>query len=54
VKDKLGANAVRILIPIGCEDHLDGQIDVVNQKAVYFSDDDKYGSTYTIRELEGD
>jgi elongation factor G len=54
VKDKLGANAVRILIPIGCEDHLDGQIDVVNQKAVYFSDDDKYGSTYTIRELEGE
>ena len=54
VKEKLGANAVRILIPIGCEDHLIGQIDVVNQKAVYFSDDDKYGSTYTIRELEGE
>jgi elongation factor G len=54
VKDKLGANAVRILIPIGCEDHLIGQIDVVNQRAVYFSDDEKYGSTYTIRELEGE
>ncbi len=54
LKEKLGANAVRILIPIGCEDHLTGQIDVVNQKAVYFFDDDKYGSTYTIKELEGD
>ena len=54
VKEKLGANAVRILIPIGCEDHLIGQIDVVNQKAVYFSDDDKFGSTYTIKELEGE
>ena len=54
VKDKLGANAVRILIPIGSEDQLVGQIDVVNQKAVYFSDDDKLGSTYTIRELEGE
>lgn len=54
VKEKLGANAVRILIPIGCEDHLTGQIDVVNQKAVYFSDDDKFGSTYTIKELEGE
>ena len=54
VKEKLGANAIRILIPIGCEDQLIGQIDVVNQKAVYFSDDDKYGSTYTVRELEGD
>ncbi len=54
VKDKLGANAVRILIPIGAEDQLIGQIDVVNQKAVYFSDDDKFGSTYTVKELEGD
>ena len=54
VKEKLGANAVRILIPIGAEDRLIGQIDVVNQKAVYFSDDDKYGSTYTVQELEGD
>ncbi len=54
VKEKLGANAVRILIPIGSEDQLIGQIDVVNQRAVYFSDDEKYGSTYTIKELEGD
>ena len=54
VKEKLGANAVRILIPIGCEDHLAGQIDVVNQRAVYFSDDEKFGSTYHIKELEGD
>jgi elongation factor G len=54
VKEKLGANAVRILIPIGAEDQLIGQIDVVNQKAVYFSDDDKFGSTYTISELEGE
>jgi elongation factor G len=54
VREKLGANAARILIPIGAEDHLTGQIDVVNQKAVHFSDDDKLGSTYTVRELEGD
>jgi elongation factor G len=54
VKEKLGANAVRILIPIGSEDSLRGQIDVVNQKAVYYSDDDKYGSTYTIAELDGE
>jgi len=54
VREKLGANAVRILIPIGAEDQLIGQIDVVNQKAVYFSDDDKFGSVYTVKELEGD
>lgn len=54
IKDKLGANAVRILIPIGAEDQLKGQIDVVNQKAVYYNDDDKFGSTYTVRELDAD
>jgi len=53
VREKLGANAISVLIPIGAEDQLIGQIDVVNQKAVYFSDDDKFGSTYTVRELEG-
>jgi elongation factor G len=52
IKNKLGANAVRILIPIGCEENLKGQIDVVNQKAVYYSDDDKFGSTYTVTELD--
>jgi elongation factor G len=54
VKDKLGANAVRILIPIGAEDYLSGQIDVVNQKEIHFNDDDKFGSTYEVRELSGD
>jgi len=52
VKEKLGANAVRILIPIGAEDQLKGQIDVVNQKAVYYNDDDKFGSTYTVQDLD--
>jgi elongation factor G len=54
VREKLGANAVRVLIPIGSEEHLKGQIDVVNQKAVYYSDDDKFGSTYTVSELDGE
>ncbi len=54
VKDKLGANAVRILIPIGSEENLRGQIDVVNQKAVLYVDDATFGSTYEVRELEGE
>lgn len=52
VIEKLGANAVQVLIPIGAEDQLRGQIDVVNQKAVYYSDDDKFGSTYTVQDLD--
>jgi elongation factor G len=34
------------------EDQLKGQIDVVNQKAVYYNDDDKFGSTYTVQDLD--
>jgi elongation factor G len=52
IREKLGANAVRILIPIGSEENLRGQIDVVSQKAVLFKDDDVYGSTYDIAELD--
>ena len=54
VREKLGANAWPILIPIGAEDNLSGQIDVVNQKAIIYSDDDRFGSTYKVRELQGD
>lgn len=53
VRKKLGANAWPILIPIGAEDLLKGQIDVVNKKAVVYFDNDKLGSTYEVRDLEG-
>ncbi len=53
VREKLGANAWPILIPIGAEDNLIGQIDVVNQKKILYSDDDKFGSTYKVMELDG-
>ena len=53
VRLKLGANAWPILIPIGAEDNLIGQIDVVNQKAIIYNDDEKFGSSYKVRELEG-
>ena len=51
VREKLGANGHPILIPIGAEDQLKGQIDVINKKAVIYSDDDVFGSTYTVKEL---
>jgi len=54
LRNKLEANAVPILIPIGAEDYLKGQIDVINKKAVIYSDDDLLGSTYTIEELDAD
>ena len=51
VTEKLGARAVRILLPIGSEDALRGQIDVLNKKAVLYTDDDIIGSTYEIADL---
>lgn len=54
VNEKLGARTVRILIPIGSEDQLRGQIDVLNKKAIVYKDDDILGSTYDITELDSD
>jgi elongation factor G len=51
MRKKLGANAWPILIPLGSEDNLRGQIDVVNQKAIIYSDDEAYGSKYEITEI---
>ncbi len=51
MRKKLGANAWPILIPIGKEDYLKGQIDVLNQKAIIYVDDNTMGSTYNIEEI---
>lgn len=51
IHNKLGANAAAILIPIGSEDQLRGQIDVVNQKAIIYADNDRLGSTYSVEEI---
>jgi len=39
LREKLGLNAVMIQIPIGLEDKLDGVIDLITMKAVYFDGD---------------
>jgi elongation factor G len=51
IRNKLRANGWPILIPIGAEDQLKGQIDVINKRAIAYSDNDKFGSTYDVVEL---
>ena len=51
LRGKLKANAVPILVPIGSEEELSGQIDVINKKAVIYSDSDSLGSTYEVLDL---
>jgi elongation factor G len=52
MRTKLKANAWPVLIPIGAEDHLKGQYDIINRKAVVYNDNDSMGSTYQVVELE--
>ena len=54
MRTKLGANAWPILIPLGAEDYLEGQLDVINKKAVIYSDNDLIGSTYSVQEIPAD
>ena len=54
MRSKLKANAWPILIPLGKEDHLKGQLDVVNKKAVIYSDNDLMGSTYSVEDVPAD
>jgi elongation factor G len=48
IHKKLGANAWPVLLPLGREDQLRGQLDVINKKAIIYSDSDQLGSTYEV------
>jgi elongation factor G len=39
IKDRLGANAIPVQIPIGREDQFQGVIDLIEMKAIYYRDD---------------
>ncbi len=51
IHTKLGGNAWPVLIPLGKEDYLRGQLDVINNKAILYSDNDLLGSTYEIADV---
>jgi elongation factor G len=51
MRKKLGANAWPVLLPLGKEDQLRGQIDVISKKAVVYSDSDELGSTYEVTDV---
>jgi elongation factor G len=54
MRTKLGANAWPVLIPLGKEDDLRGQLDVINKRAILYSDSDAFGSTYKVEEIPAD
>jgi elongation factor G len=52
MKDRLGANAVPIQLPIGAEDQFKGIIDIVTMKAFYYEDD--LGEVITEKDIPDD
>jgi len=50
IKDRLGANAIPIQIPIGAEENFKGVIDLIRMKAIKWSEDD-LGATYTEEDV---
>ena len=54
MRERLGAPAYPVGIPIGSEEDLKGMIDVVNQKALIHDPSDDFGSKINVEELEGD
>jgi elongation factor G len=51
MRKKLGANVWPVLLPLGKEDYLKGQLDVINKKAIIYSDSDDQGSVYEIADV---
>jgi elongation factor G len=50
MKDRLGANAVPLQIPIGAEDEFRGVIDLVKMKSIIWNEQDK-GTTFEYKEI---
>jgi elongation factor G len=53
MRTKLRANAWPVLIPIGREGELRGQIDVIQNRAIVYDPTDKYGLRYRLEDLDG-
>ena len=52
IKERLGANATPIQVPIGAEDHFEGVVDLFTMKKVIYTDD--LGSSIEREEVEGE
>ena len=51
IKEKLGANPVPIQIPIGAEENFQGVIDLIENKAIVWHDDEKLGTRYELVDI---
>ena len=54
MREKLGANAWAVGIPIGSEDKLAGVVDVINQRAIVYDPTDTTGTKYSLEPVPSD
>ena len=50
IRDRLGANAIPIQLPIGVEDGFCGVVDLLEQKAIYWNDE-SLGASFEVKDL---
>jgi len=50
VKERLGANAVPVQLPIGAEEKFEGVIDLIGMRGIYW-EDSNMGTAYDVREI---
>lgn len=53
IKERLGANAVAVQLPIGAESNFNGVVDLMKQKAYFWSSDD-LGKNYEEKDIPAD
>ncbi len=51
VKERLGANAVPIVLPIGAEDKFEGLIDLIHMRTIKYFDDKNVRDNFTYEEI---
>jgi elongation factor G len=54
IREKLGANAVPLQIPIGSEENFRGVVDLIHRKAVIWLDDATLGTNYELQDVPAD
>ena len=54
IKEILKANAIPLQIPIGSEDNFRGVVDLIENKAIVWYDDDKLGANYKLEDIPED
>jgi len=54
MREKLGAYAFPVVLPLGAEDSLQGVIDVISQKGVVYDEADPSGLSHQVVDLSGD